>query len=102
MSNQEQIRQKITDQVIAALRAGTQPPWVCPWQANLENTGHPANAATGRRYSGVNVLALLIASQVRWTPLFGQKSGVRKRGFDNPVSLRVVRSSGLVGPCVAE
>ncbi len=39
---------------------------------------------------------------VRWTPLFGQKSVVRKRGFDNPVSLSVVRSPGLVGPCGAE
>lgn len=59
----DNIRQRITDQIITALRAGTRP-WVRPW-AGLANTGHPANVVSGRRYSGVNVLALLLASQER-------------------------------------
>ena len=63
MNTQVEIRQRITDQVVAALRAGTRPPWVRPW-ANLENTGHPVNVS-GRHYSGVNVLSLMLAGQER-------------------------------------
>jgi antirestriction protein ArdC len=63
MPSQAEIRQQITEQVVAALRAGTRP-WIRPW-ASLENAGHPANVVSGRRYSGVNVLALLLASQAR-------------------------------------
>lgn len=48
----------VTDQVIAALEAGT-PPWRKPWDP--EKAGGPSmprNAATGARYRGINVLAL--------------------------------------------
>src|SRR3954470_1891191 len=51
--------QEITDKIIAELEQG-RVPWVQPWgrpgvKAGL---GLPRNAATGRRYSGVNTLIL--------------------------------------------
>lgn len=49
----------ITDQIIAQLDAGILP-WIQPW--GRSNTGAglgvPQNAATGRRYSGINILIL--------------------------------------------
>ena len=48
--------QSVTDQIIAALKAGTQP-WVCPWQAGAGDLA-PANLASGRPYRGINVLLL--------------------------------------------
>ena len=48
----------VTDQVIAALEAGTLP-WRRPW--DTEKTGGPTmpcNATTGARYRGINVLTL--------------------------------------------
>lgn len=51
--------QEITDKVIAELEAGRLP-WVQPWGAPGTSAplGLPRNAATRRRYSGVNVLIL--------------------------------------------
>ena len=48
--------QSVTDQIIAALEAGTQP-WVCPWQGGAGDLA-PANLASGRPYRGINVLLL--------------------------------------------
>ena len=50
---------EITDKIIAELEAGRLP-WVQPWGAsgNGATVGMPKNAATGRRYSGINVLIL--------------------------------------------
>lgn len=48
--------QSVTNQIIAALEAGT-PPWVCPWQAGAGDLA-PANLASGRPYRGINVLLL--------------------------------------------
>jgi antirestriction protein ArdC len=52
------VYQSVTNQIIAALEAGT-PPWVCPWQAQ-GGAGYlaPANLASGRPYRGINVLLL--------------------------------------------
>jgi antirestriction protein ArdC len=50
------IYQSVTNQVIAALEAGT-PPWVCPW-ARSPASAVPANLATGRVYRGINTLLL--------------------------------------------
>lgn len=51
--------QEITDRIIAELEAG-RVPWVQPWSrsAGAAGVGLPRNAATGRRYSGVNILLL--------------------------------------------
>ena len=55
--------QEITDQIIAELEAGTVP-WAQPWDSSvaLDTAGAtfdlPQNGATGRTYSGVNILIL--------------------------------------------
>src|SRR5258708_13732106 len=51
--------QEITDKIIAELEAG-RVPWVQPWgtAAAKAPLAMPKNAATQRRYSGVNVLIL--------------------------------------------
>ena len=56
MSTTHDIYQTVTNQIIAALEAGT-PPWVCPWRG-IGIDARPANATTGRHYRGVNVLLL--------------------------------------------
>jgi antirestriction protein ArdC len=49
---------EVTDQIIAALEAGT-PPWRKPWDPDKAgNPGMPRNAITGMRYRGINVVAL--------------------------------------------
>ena len=51
--------QSVTDKVITQLEAGTAP-WVQPWGRPDIATpmGLPANAHTGRTYSGINILLL--------------------------------------------
>ena len=62
-STRTDLYQVVTDQIIAALEAGT-PPWVCPWQRG-EVDPNPANLSTGRGYRGINVLLLNLQSQIR-------------------------------------
>jgi antirestriction protein ArdC len=54
--------QEITDKIIAELEAGSVP-WVQPWgtAAAKASLAMPRNAATQRRYSGINVLILWAA-----------------------------------------
>jgi antirestriction protein ArdC len=52
--------QDVTDRIIAQLEQG-RVPWVQPWSAAKVGVGLPENAATGRRYSGVNILILWAA-----------------------------------------
>lgn len=47
--------QSVTDQIVAALKAGTAP-WIRPWSG--EHDPIPANATTHRPYRGINVLLL--------------------------------------------
>ena len=61
--SQIDIYQAITDQIIAALEAGT-PPWVCPWTGGDADMA-PANLSTSRRYRGINVLLLNMQLMVR-------------------------------------
>lgn len=62
---------EITNRIIADLEAGIVP-WVQPWAASAAPPGMPRNAATGRPYSGINVLLLWISvidggfSSQRW------------------------------------
>jgi antirestriction protein ArdC len=53
------LHQEITDRIIAELEAGCVP-WVQPWGSSSVNAalGLPKNAATGRKYSGINILIL--------------------------------------------
>lgn len=51
---------EVTAQVIAELEQGRLP-WVQPWDTAACGCTMPANAVTGRRYSGINVLILWAA-----------------------------------------
>lgn len=54
--------QELTDTIVAALEAGKRP-WVRPWDpSKAGGPAMPVNAVTGRRYRGINVLVLSIAS----------------------------------------
>ena len=57
--NRASLYDEITDKIIAELEAG-RVPWVQPWgtAAAKAPLAMPRNAATGRRYSGINVLIL--------------------------------------------
>lgn len=66
MSAQNEIRQKITDQILAALSDGTKlPPWRKSWHCYDANIGQPCNALTGKSYRGINTLALGLSAQQR-------------------------------------
>ncbi len=62
MPSQTEIRQRITNQIIEALKSGSLPPWRQPW-ASHPNSGSPTNVASKRRYRGVNPMLLQIAAQ---------------------------------------
>lgn len=47
----------VTDKIVGELEAG-RVPWVQPWGRAKAGVGLPQNAATERRYSGINVLIL--------------------------------------------
>jgi len=56
-SHRPTLYQEVTDKIIAELEAG-RVPWVQPWGRARCGLGLPKNAATGRRYSGINILIL--------------------------------------------
>lgn len=58
--------QQVTDKIIAALEKGTVP-WRKPWRMVDKPNGSslPANAVTGRQYSGVNIPLLWMAAEER-------------------------------------
>jgi antirestriction protein ArdC len=56
-NNRQSIYAEVTARVIAELEAGRLP-WVKPWDDAACACGMPANAVSGRRYSGINILIL--------------------------------------------
>jgi len=61
MSNVRQsLYAEVTNRIIAELEEGRLP-WVQPWDAAACPCTMPVNAATGRRYSGINILMLWAA-----------------------------------------
>ena len=56
--------QEITDKIVAQLEQG-RVPWVQPWAGAPVPLGLPKNAATGRSYSGINILILWLACTER-------------------------------------
>jgi N-terminal domain of anti-restriction factor ArdC len=58
-SDRASLYDEITNKIIAELEAG-RVPWVQPWATAAAKAplAMPRNAATGRRYSGINVLIL--------------------------------------------
>lgn len=63
MPTQNEIRSKITETIVEALKSGGLPPWRVPWASHPNGRGLPTNAATGHRYSGVNPLVLQLAAR---------------------------------------
>ncbi len=65
-SAREDLYQTVTDKIIAALEKGTAP-WRRPWRSAEKRVGSslPANALTGRAYSGVNIPLLWMAAEER-------------------------------------
>jgi antirestriction protein ArdC len=59
-SDRTSLYQEITDKIIAQLEQGCVP-WVQPWASVSAPLGLPRNAATGRAYSGINILILWCA-----------------------------------------
>ena len=60
--SQTSLYDEVTGRIIAELEAGRLP-WVQPWESGPALTGLPCSAATGRPYSGINILVL-------WATLF--------------------------------
>jgi antirestriction protein ArdC len=71
-SNRASLYDEITDKIIAELEAG-RVPWVQPWGTTAAKAplGLPKNGATGRLYSGINVLILWGAVIARSFPAQG-------------------------------
>ena len=61
---------EVTNRVIAELEAG-RVPWVQPWDASACGCTLPENGATGRRYSGINILIL-------WAAVVERSYGVQR------------------------
>ena len=82
--NRASLYQEITDKIIGQLEAGSVP-WVQPWgtTAVKASLAMPKNAASSRRYSGINVLIL-------WT-------AVVERGFSCQRWLTFRQALGLGG-----
>jgi antirestriction protein ArdC len=59
-SSRRSLYAEVTERVIAELEEGRLP-WVQPWDAAACGCAMPANAVTGRCYSGINVLILWAA-----------------------------------------
>lgn len=60
MPTQAELRAKITNTIIEALRSGGLPPWRKPWKPD-PNCGFPTNVS-GHRYCGINPLLLQCSS----------------------------------------
>ena len=76
MASQQQLRESITDQIIAALESGGVPPWRRPWRVG-PNAGSPANVVSRKAYRGINPLLLELASArhgltSKWWATFNQ------------------------------
>ena len=63
-SDRTTLYQEITDKIVAELEQG-RVPWVQPWAGAPVPLGLPKNAATGRPYSGINIMILWLAGTER-------------------------------------
>lgn len=76
MPNQNDIRQSITNQIIAAIESGSVPPWRRPWKLG-KNAGAPANVVSKRSYRGLNPILLALHAEKhqltsKWYGTFAQ------------------------------
>ena len=61
MPTQNQIRERITNTIVEALKSGQLPPWRRPWAADPA-AGFPCNVVSKKSYRGINPLLLQIAA----------------------------------------
>ncbi len=61
MSAQQQLRQSITEQIVAVLESGDTPPWRRPWRVG-PNAGLPTNVVSKKSYRGINPILLDLAA----------------------------------------
>lgn len=59
---------RVTDQIVKVLEQGITEQWDIPWRAVDTAFRYPTNVFTGRRYRGVNVIALWAESQLHGYP----------------------------------
>ena len=62
MPSQSEIRQTITEKIVAALRSGSVPFWRRPWSQS-KNAGLPTSVSSGKPYRGINNLLTTLAAQ---------------------------------------
>lgn len=78
MLSQNELRQQITDKIVAGLKAGKMP-WRKPWSLD-PNCGFPKNVVTKKAYQGINVLLLGLSDfKSRWWGTFNQWNSVGAR-----------------------
>lgn len=107
MQSQSEIRQSITNRLVAALKSGTNIPWRRPWRTI--GPRFPTNVS-GRAYSGINILTLWLAAQERnfpvdlwgtyqqWASIGAQvKKGAKSERivFYSPVNKRTTDEDGM-------
>ena len=92
MPSQQQLREKITAQIVTALESGNLPPWRRPWRLS-PNAGASANVVSKKSYRGINPILLDVASArhnltSKWWATFNQWKGlggkVKRRPADVP------------------
>lgn len=60
MAAANDLRRKITADIIEAIQKGGLPPWRMPWSVHDNGRGLPANVNSGKPYSGLNPLLLAL------------------------------------------
>ena len=72
MQSQAEIRQDITDKIVASLKSGGVPFWRQPWSTG-QHGGSPSNAVSGKPYRGVNWLLLSLSGHdSKWWATYNQ------------------------------
>ena len=64
MSSTNELRQRISSEIVAQLKSGGLPPWKRPWALD-PNCGSPRNIESVRAYRGINVLLLDLSAMKR-------------------------------------
>ena len=91
MANQQQLREKISAQIVTALESGNVPPWRRPWRVG-PNAGFPANVVSRKPYRGINPILLDLSSarhnlSSKWWGTFNQWKGLGGKVMRRPADV---------------